>query len=92
MKLAVRTTKHKALKRQFLALLDLRVEDISAMRIYYQGILLPSLEEKSLSTCNSTRNSEVLLLYDAGTTDIQPPSIAEETPSFQSSNSVAAAG
>ena len=80
----------EAIKLQLLSLRYLRAEDISASSTCYGGITLLSLEESSVSTFNSIRNIEALLLLEAAALEFQHPTTAEETPSFQSLNIVAA--
>ena len=80
----------EAIKLQWLSLLYLRAEDISTSRTCYRGITLLSLKESSVSKFNSIRNIEALLLLEAAAEELQHPTTAEGTPSFQSLNIVAA--
>jgi len=73
-----------------LLLLDLRPEVFSSSRTYYHDITLLSFEENTVSMFNSIRNIEAPLLDEVAATELQLPVTAEETPSFQLLNRVAA--
>ena len=68
----------------------MRAEDITASSTCYPGIALLNLKDTAVSTENSTRNIEALLLDEAAASELQHPTETEGTPSFKSLNGVAA--
>jgi hypothetical protein len=86
--LAVRASKIEAIKAQLSSLLGVRAEDIANLSTSYPGIALLNLKDTAVSTENSIRNIEALLLDEALASELQNPTEAEGVPSFNSLNIV----
>ena len=88
MKLAVRTAKLGAIKVQLLASLELDTEHIVAIPTNYSGITLLDLNEDVVTSYNSIRNIEALLLDEVSANKLLQPSAASNALSFKSLDSV----
>ena len=77
MKLAVSTSKYETIKLQLMSLLSVRAENISTSGTCYPGIALLKLENTAVSTDNSRRNIEALLLDEAAASELQHPTATE---------------
>ena len=88
MKLAVRTTKVDEIKCQILNSLELGAEDIVTTQTNYNGIILLEVNESVVTTSNSIRNIEALLLDEVAAAELHQPSAASDALSFKSLDGV----
>ena len=88
MKLAVRTTKADEIKCQILNSLELGAEGIVSKQTNYNGITLLEVNESAVTTSNSIRNIEALLLDEVAAADLHHPSAASDALSFKSLDGV----
>ena len=88
MKLAVRTTKVDEIKCQIVNSLELGAEDIVSTQTNYNGITLLEVNESAVTTSNSIRNIEALLLDEVAAAELHQPSAASDALSFKSLDGV----
>lgn len=88
MKLAVRASKIDAVKLQLLSSLELEEANIVVAPSNYGGITILNLDESAVSTLNSIRNIEVLLLDEVSAAELQQRSSANNSLSFKSLDGV----
>ena len=88
MKLAVRTIKVDEIKCQILNSLELGAEDIVSTQTTYNGIILLEVNESAVTTLNSIRNIEALLLDEVAAAELHQPSAASDALSFKSLDGV----
>ena len=84
MKLAVRAPKVDAVRLQLQSSLELQELNIVATPTKYAGITLLNLDESAVSTLNSIRNIEALLLDEEAAAKLKYPSVASDAVSFHS--------
>ena len=88
MKLAVSTGKVGAIRQQLLSSLGLRGKDVNVVPINYSGVTILKLVESAVSTLNSIRNIEALLLDEVTAAELQHSSAASDALSFKSLDGV----
>ena len=88
MKLAVRTTKLDAVKLQLISLLQLSEKGIVTTASIYRGITLIEIDHVTLTTLNSIRNIEAILLDEATAEELLKPSTRNDAPSLKSLDGV----